>query len=285
MKQTETIWAFDLGKGSIGEAVRRISDNKFLHKESLLIPEKFADTKPAAGRRRMWRTRIAHYEREKWLDEVMLKAGIEPLRGRRTERVNRKWQPVEETPKQRANRDKLEREFAAPGDDTCYTSCLLRIKLLRGEKLEPWQIYKALHSAIQKRGYGRVPWAARELKRAGKTEDEIEKDLAKKDPTYKAAVEAWPKFKQDIADNRLHFPCYYDAAKMGLWNPTQPDIFQRFINCHAESTRKVRFERNDVEKEIGTLAREAAKQIPQIQKAFEQIKAVGWTQREQNAPH
>ena len=33
---TEVVWAFDLGKGSIGEAVRR--GNEFLHKASLLIP-------------------------------------------------------------------------------------------------------------------------------------------------------------------------------------------------------------------------------------------------------
>ena len=53
----EMVWAFDLGKGSIGEAVRR--GNKFLHKASLLIPAEFAETKTAAGRRRMWRTRLA----------------------------------------------------------------------------------------------------------------------------------------------------------------------------------------------------------------------------------
>jgi hypothetical protein len=55
---TGTIWAFDLGKGSIGEAVRR--GNEFKHGESLLIPAEFAETKTAAGRRRMWRTRQAH---------------------------------------------------------------------------------------------------------------------------------------------------------------------------------------------------------------------------------
>jgi hypothetical protein len=51
----ETVWAFDLGKGAIGEAVRR--GNEF--GASLLIPAEFAETKTAAGRRRMWRTRQA----------------------------------------------------------------------------------------------------------------------------------------------------------------------------------------------------------------------------------
>ena len=52
------VWAFDLGKGSIGEAVRQ--GTKFLHKASLLIPAEFAETKTAAGRHRMLRTREVH---------------------------------------------------------------------------------------------------------------------------------------------------------------------------------------------------------------------------------
>ncbi len=43
-KEISTVWAFDLGKGSIGEAVRR--GNQFLHKASLLIPAEFAEIKP-----------------------------------------------------------------------------------------------------------------------------------------------------------------------------------------------------------------------------------------------
>jgi hypothetical protein len=68
------IWAFDPGKGSIGEnpsprwgeggrrpdEVNKNSHHTFLHKASLLIPADFAETQTAAGRRRMWRTRQAH---------------------------------------------------------------------------------------------------------------------------------------------------------------------------------------------------------------------------------
>jgi CRISPR-associated endonuclease Csn1 len=71
----DMVWAFDLGKGSVGEAVRR--GNEFLHKASLLIPAEFAETKTAAGRRRMFRTREAHKARERWLNEVMRDAGIQ----------------------------------------------------------------------------------------------------------------------------------------------------------------------------------------------------------------
>jgi hypothetical protein len=48
-----TVWNFVLGKDSIGEAVWR--GTEFLHKASLLIPAEFAETKTAAGRRRLWR--------------------------------------------------------------------------------------------------------------------------------------------------------------------------------------------------------------------------------------
>ena len=42
MNEEPVVWAFDLGKGSIGEAVRR--GTEFLHKASLLIPPDFAET-------------------------------------------------------------------------------------------------------------------------------------------------------------------------------------------------------------------------------------------------
>jgi hypothetical protein len=70
----ETVWAFELGhplrlergedRGEVSNpdkyktAVNTI--HQFLHKASLLIPADFAETKTAAGRRRMWRTRQAH---------------------------------------------------------------------------------------------------------------------------------------------------------------------------------------------------------------------------------
>jgi hypothetical protein len=49
MSETNShVWAFDLGKGSIGEAVRQ--GNKFLHKASLLIPANFAENKKGAAK-------------------------------------------------------------------------------------------------------------------------------------------------------------------------------------------------------------------------------------------
>ena len=308
-----TIWSFDLGKASIGEAVRDKDTHEFLHKASLLIPAEFASTKDAASRRRMWRTRQAHKAREAWLDEVWRAAGLEPLVGRRVEKRDGKWQAVEETPEQKQRRELLEREFSAKGDATCFNSALLRIKLLDprtlapGETLADWQIYKALHSAIQKRGYGRVPWAAREVKRGVKSEEEMDSALLKKDEkklteeekVYRATLEAWPNFKDEMqalglfdamqpsADDRKklgwkddHYfvpPCYYDARAMNLWSPNASATLAPRIDCTAGSTRRVRFAREDVEREIAALANRAAELLPALAQAFGRWQREGCT--------
>ena len=249
-----TVWSFDLGKASIGEAVRL--GNKFLHIASLLLPEDFAETKSATTRRRMWRTRQAHKARELWLDEVMRGAGIEPLAGRRTARDPNtgKWKLSSPGDPQ------LEREFAAPGDPTCYTSCLLRIRLLRGEPLQPWQVYKALHSAIQRRGYDPdIPWKTREQRRNASKEDDEGSTLAR--------MQEYEKKLQEMAPGLVafHLPCYFDAWKMRLWNPAQPDTLLTSQNCHAGSTRNHIVPRKLVEKEIRALVQAAARQYPQLQ--------------------
>jgi CRISPR-associated endonuclease Csn1 len=257
--KTGLIWAFDLGKASIGEAVRQ--NGNFLHKASLLIPEKFAETKTAADRRRMSRTREAHKAREQWLDEVMQRASIEPLKGRRTLKVDGKWQAAPETEAQKQNRELLEREFAEPGDSTCYTSCLLRIKLLRGEKLESWQVYKALHSAIQRRGYDSdIPWKTRSQRKTKSGDDDDD------EAGTQARMEEFLKHLEEMSPGKseFQFPCYFDAWKMGLWNSAKPTQFKDRIDCHAESTRNQIIPRKLVEKEIRALMDGAAKHYPKL---------------------
>ncbi len=248
----DLVWAFDLGKGSIGEAVRQ--GTTFLHKASLLIPAEFAETKTAATRRRMWRTRQAHMAREKWLDEVMRKAGIEVLRGRNYDAVG-KWKPGEPAD------ERLEREFAGLGDSTCYTSCLLRIRLLRGEKLEPWQVYKALHSAIQRRGYDpNIPWKNREQRKpkSGDAGDD-EAGTQKRMEEFELKLAALSKGR-----NELHYPCYFDAHEMGLWTADRPDELKLRSDCHAKTTRDQIVPRKLVEKEIRGLVDAAAKYYPKL---------------------
>ena len=266
MNQDGTIWAFDLGKASIGEAVRR--GTKFLHKASLLIPAEFAETKTAAGRRRMWRTRQAHKAREQWLNEVMREAGIEPLKGRQIGKVDEHGKPIPQADwKKKRGKwteitkgdPRLEREFAKPGDPTCYTSCLLRIKLLRGEKLEPWQVYKALHSAIQRRGYDPdIPWKTRQQRKAKSGEaDDDEAGTQERMVEFEKKLTALSK-----GDSKLHYPCYFDAHEMGLWNGDSK--FKDRIDCQAKTTRNQIVPRKLVEKEVRDLVDAAAKHYPKL---------------------
>jgi len=318
MKFSTTIWAFDLGKGSIGEAVRDLRTNQFLHVGALLLPPDLAQRGPAtqsgtpASRYRAWKVRLAHRERERWLETVWRAAGLTPLQARQTEYVD--YQVRKKKKKERGKTRwrnvksggrwilrkadyRLEREFAptpgektrdgAPSDEAganiCYTSCLLRIKLLRWKPgdppLEPWQVYKALRSAMQKRGYGRVPWATKAARSLGKTPEELEteeqKRLEQADPSYREAVGKWPDFKKSVPAE-FHYPCYYDAFHMGLWRPDQPDQLRLRPDHRAGSTRNVRFHRADVRKELIELGDNAAAMLPQLQQAFERWQRDGW---------
>ncbi len=252
-----TVWSFDLGKASIGEAIRDLETNSFLHIASLLIPSEFASTKDARNRRRMHRTRMAHKAREAWLDEVWRATGQEPLK-KRTVWQNpetKKWElkhPADE---------RLEREFPTKDDTTCYTSCLLRIKLLSGERLEPWQIYKALYSSIQRRGYDPdIPWKARESRRREQGKENEEETGTRE------RMEAYVDELNAMSPLQLEFqlPSYFDAWKMGLWNPKNPTELKDRIDCHAQSTRNKIVPRWLVEKEIRLLAENAGKQIPEL---------------------
>lgn len=253
MNRTTDIWAFDIGKGSLGEVVRR--GLRFPHKASLIIPAEFAETRTAALRRRFWRTRQAHRAREKWLAEVMAAAEIEVLQGRRTWRdpSTGEWRSSPGDPR-------LEREFDAAGGSTCYTSCLLRIRLLRGEKLEPWQVYKAFHSAIQRRGYDPdIPWKGRgsHAKESHEKQDDEAATLAR--------MHAYEQEIQKMTfDRAFHYPCYFDAWKMGMWDPSHPQKLATRIDCHAKSTRNQVVPRRLVEAEIRQLVEGAARHCPKL---------------------
>jgi hypothetical protein len=313
MTTPATIWAFDLGKGSLGEAVRDLQTNQFPLAATLLLPPELAQRGPAgqagtpASRYRALKVRQAHRERERWLETVWQAAGLEVLRTRQTALVCALPPKRDDTGQPLFDQGhwalvgradyRLEREFApalgektrdgapsdAAGANLCYTSCLLRIKLLRWKPgdppLEHWQVYKALRSAMQKRGYGRVPWAIKEARARGKTPEELEAEEEKKleqaDPRYREAAGKWPDFKRAVPAE-FHFPCYYDALHMGLWSPDQPDHLRLRPDHRAASTRNVRFDRADVRKELIALGNNAAAMLPQLQQAFERWQRDGW---------
>lgn len=249
------IWSFDIGLGSIGEAIRDPKTHEFKHVESLTLPAEFASTKSAATTRRMFRTRLAHKKREEWLDKLWREAGQEPLAKRTTGRSSK----TRKFELKSLGDPRLEREFPAKGDDTCYTSCLLRIKLLRGEKLEPWQIYKALHSAIQRRGYDSdIPW---KTKAAGKVTAE---ELKEQEEDEAKLVRFEQELRSMTENAAWQLPCYFDAWKMGLWSPDAPDKLSLRIDCTAESPRNHVIPRSLVEKELKLLIAAAANAIPKL---------------------
>ena len=245
---SELIFGFDLGTGSIGLAVRK--GDKILHAESLLIDQDVASIKEQRDRRRQFRTRQSHKNREKELEKLWKKAGLTPLYGRRHKpKENEKGFEVIKGDK------RLEREFSAKGDETIYTSCLLRIKLLQGEQLEEWQVFKALRSAVQRRGYDtKVPWA---------TQDKDRKH-------YEKAIGVYEQKLKDITSNTdYHFPCYYDAYQMNLWNSNNGIVAIRIDEDKNNRAKRARSNalvasRQLVESEVKRLWHNAQAQIPAL---------------------
>ncbi|MDR1498154.1 MAG: hypothetical protein LBS59_07080 [Puniceicoccales bacterium] len=198
--------------------------------------------------------------RENRLREVLAKAGVKVLQPKQIERDGAKWKVVN------PGDAELTREFPEKGDNTCYTSCLLRIKLLRGEKLEGWQIYKALHSAIQRRGYDeKVPWKRKTSER--KEDKDEEGETKQRVANYQAQLEALAP-----GQTQYHFPCYFDAYRLGLWNPQKPAEMLLRIDHTAKPARNrdgsdipaLVAPRELVIAETRALIESAAKQFPKL---------------------
>ncbi len=177
------------------------------------------------------KTREAHRAREERLRTICAEAGIEVLAAKRVARTanGKGWQVVQDADK------RLTREFpprTGPEKDTCFTSSLLRIKLLQGEKLESWQVFKALHSAIQRRGYDKKPaWiSARTTKRNEKNDDDMV--TSQRTDAYLAVLQ-----QMAPEQSEYHFPCYLDAWRIGLWNPSMPKEVRLRIDHNTEPAR------------------------------------------------
>ncbi|AKL98454.1 type II CRISPR RNA-guided endonuclease Cas9 [Endomicrobium proavitum] len=251
MPKQELVYSFDLGSGSIGVCVR--SGKNILHLNSLLLDNEFASVKEAAAQRRQIRTRIAHKEREKWWNEQAKKAGIEVLQTA---------QPTKENPNLKPD-SRMLIEFLPKNskDKTIYSSHLLRIALLQGIKLESWQIYKAIRSAIQRRGYdANLPWAT----------DYDSDTKANSD----AATRYEEKLKEFFADKEeYYYPCYYEAYIQSIWSPSNPkDLSGRLSENPSPARNKDNKPQEDkcfpsrdlVEKELKDLLSAAAKLFPKL---------------------
>ncbi|MFA5645741.1 MAG: hypothetical protein WDA18_05230 [Candidatus Ratteibacteria bacterium] len=207
MQKDETVFSFDLGTAGIAECVR--NGSTVYHLSSLLLPADFAEIRQQAQRRRAMRTRLAHRAREDWWRKCAEEFGIEVLETR---------QPMKGVSSVKPD-PRMLREFPEKGDTTIYTSSLLRIALLQGFPLEGWQVFKAIWSAIQHRGYdANLPWANRSHRKSNDSESD------KDERENRLAVVEYEKRLQDYFGEKREYcyPCYYEAYKMGIWDSTNP---------------------------------------------------------------
>ena len=267
-KKEKLIFGFDVGLGSLGVAVRKNDDIVEAH--SYIIDADVGTTKDEAERRRAYRTRKAHKQREQWLEKVWKKnvgeeSWLQGIQIKKTKDKNGK-----KSFKASAGDERLEREFPKKGDDTVYNSALLRIMLIEGKKLERWQIYKALHSAIQRREYDNsVPWKSNIDSKKQQIADE-----------KKEILKEWNMEEDDIKTQdplknhpKYQLPCYYDAFRMGLWSPKKGIISIR-QNHKAQKARHYTtlfIDREKVRKELELLLKGAEKQIPALKGKTEYI--------------
>jgi CRISPR-associated endonuclease Csn1 len=296
--QVRRILALDIGIGSFGIALQERRgdaqpyDCSFPLVRSCTLPADWAELKVERTRRRMWRTRQAHQAREHWLREVFVRSGLEKavLYGRRSKCVTvgenqasatnytkRRWVLDVERPAD----FRLEREYppregtrtrdGAPSDAegarTIYSGAALRCLLLLGEAaqveaqgrpLEPWQVFKALHSAIQKRGYDpKVPWArgrnsgnhseAIQSTKSGECADsdgnpgeisEVEKNAQMEEQASLERALTMQGIVEGLsAEERFQHPCFWEAWRMGLWDPATPGMIRPRQNHLARSCK------------------------------------------------
>lgn len=226
------VFAFDLGKASIGYCVR--DGFNINEANSIIIDKDHAETTSLRDRRRIKRTLDAHKAREEFFNTIWSNVGLKILD---------------------KNDENFKKEFPTKDEDIIYTSCLLRIALLQNKKLEQWQIYKALHNAFQRRGYDvNIAW------KSVQTDDDKENIELIKKYTCENDIEL-------INSNEYKYPCYYDALRLGLWSEEEPQKLNKVIphnNFNKVRTTNYVAPRKLVEKELKQLWLNAQLQLPQL---------------------
>lgn len=256
MDNEQKVFAFDLGTGSLGTCIRE--GKEISHLSVDLLPFDYAVVKDARIKRRQIRTRIAHKKREDWWKEQAKQAGIDiPETGHLD--VNGSF--INPDPK-------MSREFPENGDNTIYNSALLRIALLQGENLEGWQIFKAVWSAIQHRGYDiNLPWKKSPERNIDEETNKDEKENSEAVNKYNEELERIFKDKKEF-----YYPCYYEAFKMGIWSPEDPKNLNKKLTNNPKPARNKRgkvdivIPRYLVEKEIKDMLIQAGKKYPYLYK-------------------
>jgi CRISPR-associated endonuclease Csn1 len=215
-----TVFSFDVGKGSLGSCVRKGLDILELNSDLVdaVYPCITTNGRGLTTRVRMDRTRKFHKARLAWFKRQWEQAGLTAL-----EANAREWSVEYQAGK--------------------YASgILLRCALLMGKTTHPdglpfsdADLFKALYSAIRKRGYGDVAWA-------NKTETPKDTEKAKKketEQTQEAKDEAFNLQRSKAYGTEMeahtiegyNHPCFMEASRLGLWHKTQPEqLLERLQN-------------------------------------------------------
>lgn len=292
-----TIWAFDLGKGSIGEAVWEAPEEskpgRFLVKRSAVVDADLARRGPTfkqgtpANKYRAMKTRLAHKDREAWLELLWDHMGLQRLH--RPEFILKDAKMSERTVLRKGGRKKkitrpvggewsvqitdaphFGAEYSRGEDSSSWPSSAARIKLMsnQGKDLDETNIYKALFAAIQKRGQGQVPWQRKEKKIEVSTTE---------DRAFAQAGQRWVDFC-GIAPAEYQFPCYFDAYHSRLWHWSAPTVVHRQPVERPESTRNIVFPLSVVAKEVLKIAQAIESLYPEKTKLAYDTAMAGWRQ-------
>lgn len=155
------VFGFDVGTGSIGYAVRRVSE--FLDVGVLICKSESNDLSKRRELRRQRRTLRSRNYRRKWFSDELKKLGVIPL-------ATNTHDPI-----------------------------TLRLQALKGEKLNPEELYAALTHLFKRRGYIVVPWA---------NDVETQKNGEKSKKKEEGEIEGYvSELKQEMSREGCEYPC------------------------------------------------------------------------------
>ncbi|MCX7977747.1 MAG: hypothetical protein N2578_01955 [Bdellovibrionaceae bacterium] len=257
MRKNLITFGFDLGAGSIAGAI--CENGKIIHLDSVTFPEDLGSRKAARDVRRRYRTRMAHRAREYHWWQIAKEAGIPVPFKYNEERLKKGDYRIE------IDDPEAFRRFRSQ----TVPSVALRIKLLEGESLTGEEIFKAIHNAIQRRGYTEnVPWLAeigdetkpiRDLNEKKKSSKDA-KEFAEKRSLYQSKISEFPE--------KFRLPCYVYASLMGIWTKEEGLNLSIFSESTSSSERKASNKivaaREDVLKELRMLLEKARQKYPKL---------------------
>jgi CRISPR-associated endonuclease Csn1 len=217
-----TVFSFDVGKGSLGICVRQ--GLNILELDSKLVDATYpcitANGRGLTTRVRMARTRRFHKARLTWLKCQWEQTGLTALA---------------------PNSPAWSMEYQA---GKYASGILLRCALLMGKTAHPdgtpftdADLFKALYSAVRKRGYGDVVWKTTSDK--PKNEEKIKKkesELTQEEKDEKANKERSASYLKEMAtyttEHYFH-PCFMEAARLGLWDRIHPAKLETHLKNKA----------------------------------------------------